>query len=285
MKFFKPTTLWRWLQGFIFVAILFGTQGAQAAPLMYNSDFTVSLASPAVNFTIKSGSVADTVVVNSGNVVATISNSTGGSFMLTSVSSDLLVGSTNGGFGTVRQSCSFGVAQVVISVQSGSVTYTVSPTASQCVSGGGGGGGAVSFGGGGGGGGGGGYVAPPPSPTPSLSLVTTTTTATVSNPPSSLQNQLNDLTASLQKLITRQFVRNLSLGSRGDDVKSLQLFLINQNSGSSAQKLAVVGANGYFGPLTKRALMEFQRKAGIRPANGNFGPKTRAYIKNSGVGQ
>lgn len=67
-------------------------------------------------------------------------------------------------------------------------------------------------------------------------------------------------------------------GSSGGDVTTLQQFLISQDEGSAAQALANVGATGYFGPLTRAALAEFQTNAGISPASGNFGPITRAYL-------
>lgn len=71
---------------------------------------------------------------------------------------------------------------------------------------------------------------------------------------------------------------NLGEGIRSDRVTTLQQFLISQNRGSSARTLATVGATGYFGPLTRAALAEFQTQVGISPALGNFGPITRGYL-------
>ena len=123
--------------------------------------------------------------------------------------------------------------------------------------------------------------------------------ATVTASKQSLQAELNSLLATLKTLEAEAaqkgismpsvspspatFSRNLTFGLRGKDVAALQVFLIDRNSGSFAQKLAAVGASGYFGSLTKGALAEFQTKVGIVPAVGYFGPKTRAYI--NGVGQ
>ncbi len=73
---------------------------------------------------------------------------------------------------------------------------------------------------------------------------------------------------------------NLQKGSRGDDVQTLQEFLISQNKGQAAQALANVGATAYFGNLTRAALAEFQARVGIAPALGNFGPITRAYLSS-----
>lgn len=136
----------------------------------------------------------------------------------------------------------------------------------------------------------------PGTATPTSTIATSTTSA--------LQAQLNTLMATLQSLIaqarqrgaalppgmeqpaapaaTVAFLRNLYVGLSGADVNSLQLFLIVQNRGPMAKKLAKAktGATGYFGPLTKSALIEFQKSAGIKPASGYLGPKTRIYINS-----
>lgn len=126
---------------------------------------------------------------------------------------------------------------------------------------------------------------PPPSP-----AATTTAPDTTSN--EALQNQINDLLAIVQALTaqlqsagvspkpapSKEFSQDLFLGSKGDEVSALQLFLISRHIGPSTDALASVGATGNFGPLTKQALIEFQKSAGITPASGYFGPKTRAYI-------
>jgi Putative peptidoglycan binding domain len=64
----------------------------------------------------------------------------------------------------------------------------------------------------------------------------------------------------------------------GNDVTELQLFLINQLSGSAAEKLKAHGTTKTFGILTLNALIEFQKRAGIKPPSGYFGPITRAYV-------
>lgn len=74
------------------------------------------------------------------------------------------------------------------------------------------------------------------------------------------------------------FVRDLTLGSTGDDVRALQEYLISYRTGASAEALLATGATGYFGPLTQAALAEFQAQSGISPAAGYFGPLTRARM-------
>ena len=67
------------------------------------------------------------------------------------------------------------------------------------------------------------------------------------------------------------------MGLKGDDVKTLQLFLIAKNAGPAAQALVKFGATGKFRALTKAALKEYQKSAGL-PATGYFGPKTKKFI-------
>ncbi len=77
---------------------------------------------------------------------------------------------------------------------------------------------------------------------------------------------------------TDLFVRNLWLGSVVADVKALQVYLnthsftlISTGAGSPGHE------TGFFGQLTKTALIRFQRAYGI-PATGFFGPITRTYM-------
>lgn len=76
-----------------------------------------------------------------------------------------------------------------------------------------------------------------------------------------------------------QFGKNLSFGSRGEDVKILQRHFIR------ARLLAMGNDTGYFGKLTERAIKELQYKEEIvchgtatTTGWGNFGPKTRAVL-------
>gem|GEM_PF-2273704 len=72
--------------------------------------------------------------------------------------------------------------------------------------------------------------------------------------------------------------RNLTLGSTGTDVQALQMYLnahgfIIASSGPGSP----YNETTLFGPMTKQALIEFQKANGIS-ATGYFGPITREYI-------
>jgi hypothetical protein len=65
------------------------------------------------------------------------------------------------------------------------------------------------------------------------------------------------------------FAKDLTVGSRGADVTALQ------------NLLGVSPATGYFGSLTKAAVIKYQLSKGISPAAGYVGAKTRAVLNAS----
>lgn len=67
---------------------------------------------------------------------------------------------------------------------------------------------------------------------------------------------------------------NLTIGAKGSNVVSLQKFLISKNVGSAGK----IKADGSFGPMTQKALAEYQASVGIKPSAGYYGSITRAYI-------
>ncbi|MDD4931623.1 MAG: peptidoglycan-binding protein [Candidatus Colwellbacteria bacterium] len=75
------------------------------------------------------------------------------------------------------------------------------------------------------------------------------------------------------------FNRSLSLGSIGDDVRALQVFLNNNGFIVATSGIGSPGQEtSYFGSLTRSALAAFQAKSDIRPSVGYFGPITKARI-------
>ena len=72
------------------------------------------------------------------------------------------------------------------------------------------------------------------------------------------------------------FTRNLTVGSRGDDVVALQNILISKGH------LAAGLNTGYFGNLTKAAVAKWQASMGISPAVGYVGPISRASLNSMG---
>ncbi len=83
-----------------------------------------------------------------------------------------------------------------------------------------------------------------------------------------LQAQLNGGTTSPVITISR----DLTIGSTGADVTTLQNWLITRGYAIPA------GATGYFGAQTQSALARYQAANGISPAAGYFGPITRSHI-------
>ena len=71
---------------------------------------------------------------------------------------------------------------------------------------------------------------------------------------------------------------NLTVGSRGADVSTLQTALI-----SGGYLTAVSAPTGYFGSATKAALAKWQSAKGISPAVGYFGPLSRAAFNGSAM--
>lgn len=73
--------------------------------------------------------------------------------------------------------------------------------------------------------------------------------------------------------------RDLKLGMRHADVKTLQEFLNNNGFVVAGSGPGSKGSETtYFGPATKDALSRFQKLHNITPASGYYGPKTRAVI-------
>ncbi|MBI3589288.1 MAG: peptidoglycan-binding protein [Candidatus Liptonbacteria bacterium] len=75
--------------------------------------------------------------------------------------------------------------------------------------------------------------------------------------------------------LTSIFERDLAVGQSGSDVLALQQFLIDQNF--YPEKLLT----GYFGELTRQALIRFQQAQNITPAQGYFGPVTREALQST----
>jgi peptidoglycan hydrolase-like protein with peptidoglycan-binding domain len=77
------------------------------------------------------------------------------------------------------------------------------------------------------------------------------------------------------------FTRNLYLGSQGEDVRQLQVYL---NAHGFTVAASGPGSPGNettrFGWATQAALAAFQKSVGITPASGYFGPTTRAYVNS-----
>jgi hypothetical protein len=76
--------------------------------------------------------------------------------------------------------------------------------------------------------------------------------------------------------IIYQFTVNLRFGSRGNDVVELQKALKKLGFFPATQE-----PTGYFGPLTRTAVIAYQKANGITPAVGFVGPLTRASLNSN----
>ncbi len=79
------------------------------------------------------------------------------------------------------------------------------------------------------------------------------------------------------KMLCVALNRNLSVGSKGDDVRKLQdLLREDPDAGFTA------ASTGTFGPMTAKAMARFQMKNGIASSTtGAVGPMTRAFFERS----
>ncbi len=109
--------------------------------------------------------------------------------------------------------------------------------------------------------------------------------------------QATDLNAQIQSLLAQiaqlqaqlgtsqggsmsfSFTHDLTVGSTGSDVKSLQEFLNSHGAQVSATGAGSPGNESmYFGAKTQAAVAVWQAAHGITPTAGYFGPKTRAAV-------
>jgi T5SS/PEP-CTERM-associated repeat protein len=94
-----------------------------------------------------------------------------------------------------------------------------------------------------------------------------------------LISNLNSTSTTIASTTTSLFTRDLSIGSIGEDVKQLQIFL---NTHGYTVNISGPGSLGNetttFGPATQSALIKFQTANKIVPAVGYFGSITRGVV-------
>ena len=99
---------------------------------------------------------------------------------------------------------------------------------------------------------------------------------------SQTQDYFQSISLSVAEEEKATFNRNLGLGMSGDDVKTLQKILISEGVWESE-----VGVTGYFGSITKSAVIKYQEKyaaeilepLGLDKGTGFVGPSTRAHLE------
>jgi hypothetical protein len=108
-------------------------------------------------------------------------------------------------------------------------------------------------------------------------------TATVEPNPISIET-LDDKLSITDSPITTVVVRDIELGSIGEDVKRLQQILNNNGFSLSEEGFGSLGNETmYFGDLTRNALVRYQKDNNIVPAVGYYGPITRASMKEAKI--
>ncbi len=97
------------------------------------------------------------------------------------------------------------------------------------------------------------------------------------------QDYFKNISLSVTEEEKATFDKNLGLGMSGDDVKALQEILISEGVWESE-----VGATGYFGSITKLAVIKYQEKyaseilepLGLTKGTGFVGSSTRAHLES-----
>ena len=255
------------------LAVALGADTARAADIAYSAPVTYSLSSPAATFTVAAGSAADSVVVREGSITVTIPLGSG--FTLTSPQQLAVTGAS--GPGAFSYACSGGLSTLTVAASHAQAeTLTIAPNGSPCGPSGGGdddsGGSAARHRSGGG-------DEPAGTLPPSVGQA------------GSLQERLEALLAQLHALQAQRaggvtgdvppFARDLTVGSRGEDVRALQRYLNAHGFALASTGPGSPGAEtDLFGLLTRGALARFQASVAIAPPAGYFGPITRAYVNS-----
>ncbi len=228
-----------------------------ALAVTFEDNITLTLPTSGDSYTIDGGSVVDSLTVNSDGISFDF---VGGQHLnLRSADKRKFTNSINTAWECNSTESFINLKRDITSTTSQTVTVTPAGT---CTGGGGGGGGASGGGGGGGASGGGGGSAASYAPTvPTQAGITATVPASSVAQPSAVA-----------KVVSPVFNRDLVSGGKGNDVSQLQALLAGDKS------LYPEGIiSGYFGALTKAAVIKFQKKYGL-PQVGRVGPMTRKKL-------
>lgn len=90
-----------------------------------------------------------------------------------------------------------------------------------------------------------------------------------------LQAQLLQLQGSTASTSSYAFTKNLTVGAKGEDVNQLQSILI------AGGYLKIAAPTSYFGPMTKTAVVAWQKAVGISPTSGFVGALSRAKLNST----
>ena len=112
----------------------------------------------------------------------------------------------------------------------------------------------------------------PTNPYPSLVTAAASSTLTITVVDGGAPSR-NDTGTDIGSVSSYVFTKPLSIGSRGEEVSQLQRRL------RALDYFFYPEITGYFGPITEKAVIDFQKANGIDPI-GIVGPKTRAALNS-----
>jgi hypothetical protein len=240
--------------------------------LTSGSSITMTVGSSLLTFTVSNGLV-QTLQVNAGSVSAHLES--GSQLDITSTDRTTFTYALAGA--AAGFTCTDSYSSLLVTAPSAQ-DVTVTPTGSACTTN-------TGSGSNNGGAGGAGTPnpspspSPAPSPSPSPNPAPSPVVAPVANLISTITPPAPAVAPAPASIVSPVFNKDLTVGSKGDDVKRLQQLL------ATDKEIYPDGsATGYLGNLTKAAIVKFQIKYGVikkssDPGSGNLGPKTRAKIK------
>jgi len=179
---------------------------------------------------------------------------------LTIISSDRKTFSISPSLYTTAQTCNVSESSITVAMAAGGpvTTVTITPESTTC----------TLPGSSGGGGGGGTSIRAASSSSSSQSVSSAASSVSIASfPATSVASP-----SSVARSVSPVFNKNLTRGSKGDDVRNLQKLLAQDKT---VYPEGIV--SGVFGPMTEKAVKKFQAKYSL-PQVGTVGPATRSIL-------
>ena len=218
------------------------------------TDAVISVGGYTINIS-GSSAVVDSIVVDESNFSVTLSS--GSSITISSPTRNQLSSDVTSDI--TASTCDDSASSLTLSYSgAGTVTNVITPSATICATA------AASSGGG--------TAIPINVNQPIVLPINTSTTSVPTQPEETNFNQ--DQTPVTATPINPGFIfkRFLTIGSTGEDVRQLQIILKNLGY------FTYPTITGYFGSITRTAVVAFQKARGLKPYPGTVGPLTRSAL-------